>query len=100
MIFIQTSKQVTMIAQHDDDVRRVYLDVQHSANPKPTWYGESVGHYEGDTLAIDTIGLNDKTLIDNFGTPHSNKLHVIERLLIVRAGKSLEAEAVLHRPAA
>jgi hypothetical protein len=99
MFFVQTPKQVTMIAQHDDDVRRVYLDVPHSANPKPTWYGESVGHYEGDTLVIDTIGLNDKTFVDNFRTPHSDKLHVIERLRMVEDGKFLQAEVLIDDPA-
>jgi len=43
-------------------------------------YGESVGSYEGDTLVVDTIGQNTKTFIDNYRTPHSDKLHVIERL--------------------
>jgi hypothetical protein len=71
MFFAQTPKEVIMLAQHDNDVRRVYLNVPHSENPKPSWYGESVGHYEGDTLVIDTIGFNDKTFIDNFCTPHS-----------------------------
>src|SRR3954447_21810990 len=47
---IQTPKQVLLIAQNDQMVRRIYLDVQHSPNPKPSWFGESVGHYEGDTL--------------------------------------------------
>ncbi len=57
MFFVQTPQQVRMIAQHDNDVRRIYLNVPHSENPKPSWYGESVGHYEGDTLVIDTVGL-------------------------------------------
>src|SRR5262249_13395460 len=55
LYFIQTPKQVVMIYSNDQQVRRVYLDVPHSPNPKPTWYGESVGHYEGDTLVVDTI---------------------------------------------
>jgi hypothetical protein len=80
-------------------VRRIYLDVPHSANPRPTWYGESVGHYEGDALVIDTIGLNDKTFVDNFRTPHSDKLHVIERLRMVEDGKFLEAEVLIDDPA-
>jgi hypothetical protein len=54
--------------------------VAHSKNPKPSWYGESVGHYEnGDTLVVDTIGFNDKTYLDNYLTPHTTQLHVIER---------------------
>jgi hypothetical protein len=99
MFFVQTPHQVSMIAQHDNDVRRIYMNVPHSANVKPSWYGESVGHYEGDTLVIDTIGLNDKTFVDNFRTPHSEKLHVVERLRLVEDGKFLEAEVLIDDPA-
>jgi hypothetical protein len=52
--------------------------------------GESVGHYEGDTVVIDTLGLNDRTTIDNFRTPHTDKLHVVERWRLVDGGKQLE----------
>jgi len=97
--FVQTPKQVTMIFSGDAQVRRIYLDVPHSANPKPSWYGESVGRYEGDTLVIDTIGFNDKTFIDNFRTPHSEKLHLIERLRLVEGDRFLEAEVVIEDPA-
>jgi hypothetical protein len=65
IIFLQTPKEVWMYFSGDMQVRRVYLDVPHSANPKPSWYGESVGHYEGDTLVVDTIGLNDKTVAES-----------------------------------
>ena len=99
MFFIQTPEQVRILAQHDNDVRRIYMNVSHSANLKPSWYGESVGHYEGDTLVIDTIGFNDKTFIDNFRTPHSEKLHMIERLRLVEGGRFLEAEVLIDDPA-
>ena len=99
MFFIQTAQQVRMLAQHDNDVRRVYLNVPHSANPKPSWYGESVGHYEGDTLVIDTVGFNDKTFVDNFRTPHSEKLHVVERFRLVEGGRFFQAEVLLEDPA-
>jgi len=99
MFFVQTPHKVRKIAQHDNDGRRVYLNVPHSANPKPSWYGESVGHYDGDTLVIDTVGLNDKTFVDNFRTPHSEKLHVVERLRLVEGGKFLEAEVLIDDPA-
>ncbi len=81
--FLQMPKQVTMIFAGDAQVRRVYLDVPHSANPRPSWYGESVGHYEGDTLVIDTIGLDKRTYVDNYRTPHSEKLHVVERWKLI-----------------
>jgi hypothetical protein len=79
-------------------VRHVYLDVQHSAEVKPSWYGESVGRYEGDTLVIDTIGLNTKTFVDNFRTPHSEKLHVVERWKLVDDGKTLEVTFTVDDP--
>src|SRR5215471_5096735 len=85
--FMQTAKQVTMIFSGDAQVRRVYLDVPHSAKLTLSWYGESVGHYEGDTLVVDTIGLNDKTFVDNYRTPHSEKLHVVERYKLIDDGK-------------
>jgi hypothetical protein len=79
IFFVQSPKVVLMIFAGDAQIRHVYLDVPHSTHPKSSWYGESVGHYEGDTLVIDTIGFNDKTYVDNFRTPHSDKLHVVER---------------------
>jgi hypothetical protein len=79
IFFVQSPKMVLMIFTGDAQIRHVYLDVPHSAHPEPSWYGESVGHYEGDTLVIDTIGFNDKTYVDNFRTPHSDQLHVLER---------------------
>ena len=54
LYFVQTPQEVIMIYSNDQQVRHVYLDVPHSANPTPSWYGESVGHYEGDTLVVDT----------------------------------------------
>jgi hypothetical protein len=96
--FMQTSKQVTMIFSGDAQVRRVYLDAQHSVNVKPSWYGESVGHYEGDTLVVDTIGLNDKTFVDNYRTPHSAKLHVVERYQLIDDGKTLQVTFRIEDP--
>jgi hypothetical protein len=70
-------------------VRHIYLNVPHSANPKPSWYGESVGRYEGgDTLVIDTIGFLEHPLgfVDNYRTPRSKALHVIERWKLAADG--------------
>ncbi len=91
--FIQTPKVVYMIWQRDHMVRRVYMTDTHSTNLKPSWFGESIGHYEnGDTLVIDTIGLSTKnSYIDNYRTPHSEKLHVVERFKPAPDGKMLEA---------
>src|SRR5215467_10291411 len=81
---IQRPQEVLMIWQSDQMVRHVYLTDKHSPNPKPSWFGESIGHYEnGDTLVVDTIGLNTKTFVDNYRTPHTDKLHVVERFKLV-----------------
>ena len=98
IFFLQTPKEVTMIFSGDQQVRHVYLGVPHSANPTPSWYGESVGHYEGDTLVIDTIGLNTKTVVDNYRTPHTEKLHVIERWKLIDDGKTLEVTLKVDDP--
>src|SRR5262249_45757908 len=99
MYFVQTDKQVIMLHQHDNDVRRVHMNVPHAANIKPSWYGESVGRYEGDALVVDTVGFTDKTFIDNFRTPNSEKLHLIERLRLVEDGKFIQIDAVIDDPA-
>jgi hypothetical protein len=94
IFFIQGAKDVVMTWGQDFQLRHVYLNVPHSAHPKPSWYGESVGHYEnGDTLVVDTTGFNDRTYIDNFRTPHTDKLHVVERFRLVNTG---ELEVTVH----
>src|SRR5258706_625620 len=98
--FLQTAKEITIEYQRDHQVRRVYLNVPHSKNPKPSWYGESVGHYEGDTLVVDTIGFNGKAFVDRYGTPYSDRLHMIERYRVSADGKSLQAEVTYDDPKA
>ena len=98
LYFLQTPKEVWLIFEGDEQVRRVYMDVPHSANPKPSWYGESVGHYEGDTLVIDTVGLNDKTVMDHYRTPHTDKLHVVERWRMTEGGKMMEGSFTIDDP--
>jgi hypothetical protein len=98
--FVQTPKEVWIMWQRDHMVRRIYLRDKHSANVKPDWFGESIGHYEnGDTLVVDTIGLSTKnSYIDNFRTPHTTKEHVVERFTISPDGKNLTAIATVEDP--
>lgn len=98
--FVQTPKEVVMIWQADHQLRHVYLNVPHSANPKPSWYGESVGHYEGDTLVVDTIAISTRTFVDNFETPHSEKLHTVERFRMTQGGMGMEASLHVEDPGA
>jgi len=98
IFFVQSAKEVLMIHSGNEEVRRIYLDVPHSTNPKPSWYGESVGHYEDGTLVIDTIGLNDKTYVDNYRTPHTEKLHVVERWKLIDGGNMIEVSIRVEDP--
>lgn len=88
--FIQTAKEVLITWQDDHQTRRIYLNVPHSANPKPSWYGESVGRYEGDTLVVDTIAVTTKAPVDNYRTPHTEQLHVVERFRLIDGGNTIE----------
>ena len=98
LYFLQTPKEVWMIVSSNQQIRRVYMDMPHSSNPKPSWYGESVGHYEGNTLVIDTIGQNDKTFVDVYRTPHTENLHVVERWRILDGGRMMEAAFTVEDP--
>jgi hypothetical protein len=99
--FIQTPNEVWMIWERDHQVRRVYLNREHSTNPKPTWFGESVGHYENGELVIDTIGFIEHPLsfVDNY-TPHTKDLHVVERWKIADGGNGIEATITVDDPGA
>jgi len=93
--FLQAKDRVVIFYERDHQVRWVWLDRDHSANPKPSWYGESVGHYEsGDTLVVDTIGqkAHKMSVVDPFGTPHTDQIHVVERyrLFATPFGKGIE----------
>jgi hypothetical protein len=97
---VQSPKEVLLIYSGNHEVRHIYLNVPHSAHPEPSWYGESVGHYEGGTLVVDTIGLSPKAVIDNYHTPHTEALHVTERYHLVEGGKALEVNLHVEDPGA
>ncbi|MDE2474964.1 MAG: hypothetical protein KGO48_07975 [Alphaproteobacteria bacterium] len=98
--FMQTPAKVTLVYQRDHQLREIYLNVPHSQNPAPSYYGESVGHYEGGTLVVDTIAMNDRTVTDLYNTPHSDAIHVIERYRLVNDGKNLRVDFTVDDPKA
>jgi hypothetical protein len=98
MVQWPSGREITIVYSRDSQVRHVYMDVPHGKDLTPTWYGESVGHFEADSLVIDTIGLNDKTETDRFGTPHSEKIHVVERYKLSADKKSLEGLFTVSDP--
>ncbi len=95
MEILQEPEKVTILYSNDHEVRHVRLNVPHPAHVTPSWYGDSVGHYEGDMLVIDTVGfkVGRFAMVDVYGTPYSEKLHVVERyrLLDHEATKTAQA---------
>jgi hypothetical protein len=79
MQILETPGQVTVLRQEFTFFRIIRLNQKHAADPDPTYLGDSVGRWEGDTLVVDTIGLSDKTTIKGV-IPHSEALHVVERI--------------------
>jgi hypothetical protein len=98
MQMLQQPDRITILYDYDHQVRHVRMNEPHPAHVTPSWYGDSVGHYEGDTLVIDTVGIKvgPFAMVDAFGTPHTEALHVMERyrLLDYEAAKEgLERDA-------
>lgn len=100
MFILQAKNEVTLILESFGEPRHIFLTDKHSSNLKPSFYGESIGHYEGDTLVVDTIGFNDKTYIDGFHTPHTTRLHTIERFHLVDGGNELQIDFHVEDPGA
>jgi hypothetical protein len=98
--FLQTAKAVRMIWMQDHQIRDIRLDAQHPADLKSSWYGDSVGRYEGDTLVVDTVGITTKAYVDNYQTPHTEALHVVERYRLIDGGNTLEVNIHVEDPGA
>jgi len=102
---LQQDDQVTILYMHDHQVRRVRLSAEHPSKVKPSWSGDSIGWYEGDTLVIDTVGVKvgPYSMADFLGTPQSEAVHVVERYRLIdheaaqEAAKQAEKEHV-HIP--
>jgi hypothetical protein len=99
--FYQMADKVVVLNQGGPEIRHIYLNASHSKDVKPSWYGESVGHYEnGDTLVIDTIGISPKSYVDNYRTPHTDQLHVVERWKLAADGNTVDITIFVEDPGA
>ena len=94
MQMFQEKDKITIIYTNDHEVRHVRLNAQHPAQPTPSWYGDSIGHYEGQTLVIDTVGIKigPFAMVDLYGTPHTPSLHVVERYRLLDYEAAKEAQ--------
>ena len=81
MQIVQATGEVIMLFEYDSMRHQIFTDGrEHDTSLGPTWMGNSIGHWEGDTLVADTLNFNDKTWIDRMGHPHSDALHIVERI--------------------
>jgi hypothetical protein len=89
---LQQPDRVTILYRSDQQVRRIRMNESHPANVIPSVYGDSIGSYDGDALVIDTVGVKvgPFAMVDGFGTPYSEALHVVERYRLIdyQAGKA------------
>jgi hypothetical protein len=82
---VQQRHQILIFYTFDHQVRHIRLNKAHPAHVTPSWYGDSVGHFEGGTLVVDTVGIKvgPFSMIDRFGTPYSEALHLVERFRLI-----------------
>jgi hypothetical protein len=78
---MQNPKYLGLLFEQNTWFHIARINAEHLKNPTPSWFGDSVAKWDGDTLVIDTIGFNGRTRLDTIGHPHSAQIHVIERYL-------------------
>ena len=94
MQLLQQPDKITILYPFDHQVRRVRMNEPHGAPLTPSWYGDSIGHYESDTLVIDTVGIKigPFAMVDFYGTPYTAALHVVERYRLIDDSAAKEGQ--------
>jgi hypothetical protein len=97
---IPAAGEVIVLYERSHDFREIHMDGRgHPKDLDPSWWGHSIGRWEGETLVVDTVGMNDKTWLDYQGLPHSEALHVVERYRRVEHG-TLQLDLTIDDPKA
>ena len=81
-----TPTQTYILYEADYESRRIRMNSTHPADLKPRWYGDSIGHWEGETLVVDTIGISTRAQLNFDGIPHTEALHIVERYTVSEPG--------------
>ena len=95
---VQSPGRITFLHEVAHNLRRIWLNRPHPQNPGNTFMGDSVGHWEGDTLVVDSVGFNERTFIDDEGSSHSTRLHTVERYRKIEGGAQLELLMTVEDP--
>jgi hypothetical protein len=98
---LQKKDGITILYNQDDQVRHVRLNGKHPAHVTPSWTGDSIGHYEGDTLVVDTVGIKSDALavVDRYGTPLGEGAHIVERYRLIDAADAKRAQELHEKEA-
>ena len=94
---MQSPTYVALLYEQNTWFHVIPIGKQHHQGATPTWFGDSVGHWEGDTFVVDTVNFNGRTRLDTIGHPHSDALHVIERFTRTD-GKHIAYEVTIDDP--
>lgn len=99
MRFLQEKNAITIVYNQDDQVRHVRLNANHPDQVIPSWKGDSVAHYEGDTLVIDTVGIKTdaQSVVDRYGTPLGDGAHIVERYRLIDAAAARRAQELYEK---
>jgi len=95
---VQTPGRVTILHEVAHEVRRFYLNQQQPKDVKLSFLGHSVAHWEGDTLVVDTVGIDGRSFIDDEGSSHSDKEHIVERFHKIDGGRQLQVDTTVEDP--
>jgi hypothetical protein len=95
---VQTNDYVYQLFEYNQNWRQIALNKTHAPDDVPTWYGNAVGKWDGDTLVVDSTGYKPSTWLDSRGLPHTENLHIIER--IRREGEMLLVDLTFEDPGA
>jgi hypothetical protein len=98
IVVLQSPEEVTILYEMPRMVRRVRMNGTHPQNPTPSYVGDSIGRFEGNTLVIDTVGFNGYAELDSRGQPTSPALHTVERLTPSADGSGIEIEVTITDP--
>jgi hypothetical protein len=97
-IWLDEGSRIAMVFQNINTagVRRIHMDRPHPNNPVPSWNGDSIGRWDGDTLLVDSVGFNDKSWLFGGMQPHTEEAHLIERMRLVTDGKFMEIKITVE----
>jgi hypothetical protein len=98
VLILQSARKFYLVAQEDREVRRIPLGRRHPAHPAPSYSGDSIAWWEGNTLVVDTVAFNGLGQLDEIGNPQSRESHVVERWSKNADGQALTVEYTITDP--